>query len=212
MDSLFLSFLMYDRRENMSDKIKEITDLDDFKKVYRVFSGPPYNEKYTEEELEEIFKEYQENGYMYGAYKDTECLGLIALERGVKTNQPVNFQHENVMYLADVAVLNAYRRQGLGNRLMLYGVMQSKALGYEKLYMRTLERGSMSYNIALRIGFKQIPNVFQGVERERVNGGVEIMQNIFLEIDLKSLDREKLKQGIKLVNSDKEREDKGEVE
>ena len=116
------------------------------------------------------------------------------------------------MYLADVAVLNSYRRQGLGNRLMLYGVMQSKALGYEKLYMRTLERGSMSYNIALRIGFRQIPNVFQGVERERVNGGIEIMQNIFLEIDLKSLDREKLKQGIKLVNSDKEREDKGEVE
>ena len=30
-------------------------------------------------------------------------------------------------------------------------------LGYGKLYMRTLERGSMSYGIALKIGFKQIP-------------------------------------------------------
>lgn len=83
---------------------------------------------------------------------------------------------------------------------MLYGVMQSKALGYEKLYMRTLERGSMSYSIALKIGFKQISNVFQSVKKERVNGQVETMQNIFLEIDLNSLNRENLKQGIKMAN------------
>ena len=28
----------------------------------------------------------------------------------------------------------------------------------------------MSYGIALKIGFKQIPNLFQNVEKERVNG------------------------------------------
>lgn len=38
----------------MKGKIKDLTNLEDFKKVYKVFSGPPYNEKYTEEELEEI--------------------------------------------------------------------------------------------------------------------------------------------------------------
>lgn len=184
----------------MNGQIKELMNLEDFKKVYKVFSGPPYNEKYTEEELEEIFKEYQEKGYMYGAYKNKECIGMIALERGVKADQPVKFQNRNIMYLADVAVLNDYRRKGLGNQLMLYAVMQSKALGYEKLYMRTLERGSMSYGIALKIGFRQIPNLFQDVERERVNGKTEIMQNIFLEIDLKSLNKDNLKQGIKMVN------------
>lgn len=127
-------------------------------------------------------------------------MGLIALERGAKADQPVDFKGENVMYLADVAVLNNYRRKGLGNQLMLYGVMQSKALGYKKLYMRTLERGSMSYDIALRIGFKQIPNIFQSIERERVNGSVEAMQNIFLEIDLDNLNKERLSQGIKMSN------------
>lgn len=190
----------------MNGKIKKLTNLDDFKNVYRVFSGPPYNEKYTEEELEEIFKEYQEKGYMYGAYNDKECVGMIALERGVKADQPVNFQNENVIYLADVAVLNNYRKKGLGNQLMIYGVMQSKSLGYGKIYMRTLERGSMSYGIALRIGFKQIPNIFQGVERERVDGSTETMQNIFLELDLNSLNIDNLKQGIKMAClSDKER-------
>ncbi|MCI8277663.1 MAG: GNAT family N-acetyltransferase [Clostridia bacterium] len=192
----------------MNGQIKELTDLEDFKKVYKVFSGPPYNEKYTEEELEEIFREYQEKGYMYGVYNKEECVGMIALERGVKENQPVDFLEEKVMYLADIAVLNNYRRKGLGNQLMLYGVMQSKALGYGKLYMRTLERGSMSYGIALKIGFKQIPNLFQNVEKERVNGQVETMQNIFLELDLNSLNKDTLKQGIQMVsaNRDSERE------
>ena len=190
----------------MEGKIKNLDDLNDFKKVYRVFSGPPYNEKYTEEELENIFEEYNEKGYMYGAYVEEECVGLIALERGVESNQPVKFQDENVMYLADVAVLDNYRRKGLGNQLMLYAVMQSKLLGYKRLYMRTLENGSMSYGIALRIGFKQIPNVFQSIERERTNGKTETMQNIFLEIDLENLNREALRQGIDMVNYSRDNE------
>lgn len=190
----------------MNGQIKELTNLEDFKKVYKVFSGPPYNEKYTEEELEEIFKEYQEKGYMYGAYNYDECVGLIALERGAKEDQPVNYQNEKVMYLADIAVLDNYRRKGLGNQLMLYGVMQSKVLGYDKMYMRTLEKGSMSYGIASKIGFKQIPNVLQEVERERTNGLIETMQNIFIEIDLNSLNKDNLKQGIKMVNSNQEQE------
>ncbi len=192
----------------MNNQITELTKLEDFKNVYRVFSGPPYNEKYTEEELEEIFKEYQQKGYIYGAFADEKCIGMIALERGAKADQPVKFQDEKVMYLADIAVLDDYRRLGLGNQLMVYGVIQSRALGYERLYMRTLENGSMSYNIARRIGFKQILNAFQNVERERMNGTVETMKNIFLEIDLKSLNRDSLQQGMRMIkpNADKEQE------
>ncbi len=84
----------------MNNQITELTKLEDFKNVYRVFSGPPYNEKYTEEELEEIFKEYQQKGYIYGAFADEKCIGMIALERGAKADQPVKFQDEKVMYLA----------------------------------------------------------------------------------------------------------------
>lgn len=190
----------------MKGQIKEITKLEDFKRVYKVFSGPPYNEKYTEEELEEIYREYKENGYIYGAYNDSECIGMIALECGVKSNQPVNFNNQKVMYLADIAVLNDYRRKGLGNQLMLYGVMQSKIMGYEKMYMRTLKSGSMSYGIASKIGFRQIPNIVQDVEKERISGQTETMQNIFLEIDLNSLDKNNLIQGIKSANSDRDNE------
>lgn len=185
----------------MDAKIKELTDLNDFKKVYTVFSDAPYFEKYTEEELENIFTEYHEKGYIYGAYAKEKCLGLIALEIGLNEEHPVNFQDKKIMYLSDVAVLKEYREKGLGQQLMLYGVMQSKLLGYDRIYMRTLEENSMSYGIASKIGFQQIPNAFQDVEKERMDGTTKTMKNIFLDLNLRLLDREKLSEGIKLALS-----------
>ena len=184
----------------MDGKIKKLENAKDFAKVYMVFSEPPYNEEYTEDEILDIFEEYNQKGYIYGAYNEDECVGLVAIERGAKKDQPVSFEDENVMYLADVAVMNKYRRTGLGSQLMLYAVLESKALGYKKMYMRTLEKEkSMSYGIAKKIGFKQIPNVFQDVERERTDGTMGTLKNIFLEIDLEALDKATAMNAIKRV-------------
>ena len=195
----------------MNKKIKELNNQEDFNKVYQVFSGAPYFEKYTEENLKEIFEEYQEKGYVYGAYNDERCLGIVALERDAKKEQPVNYQNEKVMYLADIAVLDDYRKKGLGTELMLYAIMKSKELGYEKLYMRTLEaQKSMSYGIARKVGFEQIPNLYQPVERERMDGSIATLQNIFLELDLNNLDKNALKESIENVVLKREKIQKGE--
>lgn len=182
----------------MKGIIKELENLDDFKSVYKVFSGEPYNEKYTDEELEDIFEEYKENGYLYGVYAEEKCAGLVALEEGVKEDHPVKFyKEEKVMYLADIAVLDKYRRTGLGTQLMIYAQMQSKVLGFQRLYMRTLEpERSMSYGIATKIGFKQIPNAYQSVERERTDGAISSAQNVFLDIDLETLNKDDIYQSI----------------
>jgi GNAT superfamily N-acetyltransferase len=184
----------------MDGKIKKMENVEDFKKVYKVFSEPPYNEEYARGEIEKIFDEYNQNGYIYGVYNEDECVGLVAIERGAKKDQPVKYDDENTMYLADVAVLDKYRRTGLGSQLMLYAVLQSKALGYKKMYMRTLEKGkSMSYGIAKKIGFKLIPNVYQDVERERTDGTIGTLKNIFLEINLVDLDKTTAINAIKRV-------------
>lgn len=184
----------------MKGKISDSVKLEDFKRVYKVFSEPPYNEVYTEEDLERIYNEYNENGYIYGAYNGEECIGLVVIQRGVNQDQPVSYEkNKKIMYLADIAVLNSYRKQGLGNQLMLYAVMQSKSLGYDKIYMRTLEKGSMSCNIAKRIGFREIPNVFQDVECERTDGSIQSMKNIFLDLDLNTLNKGCLKQAINSI-------------
>ncbi len=188
----------------MKGKIKEVESFKDFERVYKVFEEPPYNEKYTEEEIQEIFMKYKKAGYIYGAYNEKDCIGIVVIEKGVRKDQPVNF-NEDVMYLADIAVLDEYRRTGLGTQLMLYSVMQSKALGYKKMYMRTLEQGkSMSYGIARKIGFNQIPNVYQDVERERVDGNVTSVRNIFLELDINLLDKKSIKNAIENSSSSEE--------
>lgn len=182
----------------MKGQIKELEKVKDFKEVYQVFSRAPYFEKYTEEELEEIFREYQEKGYVYGAFKGEKCIGLVVLEKGAKKEHPVEFETgKKVMYLADIAVLDEYRKTGLGTQLMAFAAMQTKALEYQKLYMRTLEPGrSMSYGIARKIGFEQIPGISQMVEKERMDGKVESMKNIFLDLDLNCLNKALIKEGI----------------
>lgn len=194
----------------MKGQIKEVKKSEDFEEVYKVFSGPPYNEKYTKEDIQEIFQEYQEKGYVYGAYSGEKCIGIVALEKGAKKEHPVKFEEEKTIYLADVAVLNSYRKTGLGTQLMAFAVMQSKELGFQKIYMRTLEvEKSMSYGIARKIGFQQIPNVYQSVKRERIDGSVTAVQNIFLELDLNCLDKNLLKRNIQ-NSCTKMKERKGE--
>ena len=174
----------------MKANIGEITKLEDFKNVYQVFTGEPYNESFTEEELNSIFTKYKQEGYIYGAFNEEECIGLIAIERGTRKEQPVKYESGKTMYLADVAVLNQYRNSGLGTQLMVYGLMQSKKMGYDRIYMRTLEEGkSMSYGIAKKIGFRQLPGMYQDVERNRQDGSRTVEKSIFLDFDLKTLDK-----------------------
>ena len=126
---------------------------------------------------------------------------MCVIVKGVEEKQPVKFKNEKVMYLAELAVLKKFRRKGLGKSLILYGIMQSKLLNYEKMYMRTLEKGSMSYGIAKRIGFEEMENTYQYVERARTNGKIEKLKNIFLEFDLKKLNKDFLKKEIKSITN-----------
>ncbi len=100
----------------MKGTIRKGVSFEDFKNVYKVFSGAPYYEKYTEEEYKEIFDEYNRKGIIIGAYNEDECIGLIALEDGFKKEQGVDYSGRRVRYLADLAVLEKYRKLGLGFR------------------------------------------------------------------------------------------------
>lgn len=188
----------------MKRRIKKITNVEEFKKVYKVFEGKPYEELYTEEEVEAFFKDYQKNGWILGAYTSEGCVGLIALERGVQKDQPVNFGDEKVLYLADVAVLEPYRKMGLGRMLMSLAVVSAKGLGCDRLYMRTLEEGSMSYGIAKSLGFNVIPNLVQYVERKRIDGTTTAKRNIFLDLDVNNLDERNLRECMKVIKPSNE--------
>ena len=176
----------------MKSKISENVSYEDFKNIYKVFGEKPYEEKYTEEDFKEIYEEYLKKGKIYGAYVDERLVGIIAITYGAKKGQPVNYEGKEVVYLSDVAVDSEYRKQGLGTKLMAYVVAEGKIEGKNVIYMRTLKEESMSASIAKKIGFTQIEGAYQEVETESIYGTKQIKNNMFLELDLDSLTREKL--------------------
>ena len=168
--------------------------IGDFITLYRVFELPPYEEAYSDEFLVEEYNNLRALGSVYGYYIDDKCVGLITYYRSANENgivdhdHPILYEHpENVVYFSDVTVLSEYRGRGIGTKLMEYMIVDCKSKGIEKIYMRTLPIGqSMSYGIAVKLGFKLLENVTQAVIQERVNEERnEEDVRIFLEKNLK---------------------------
>lgn len=168
--------------------------IEDFNTLYRVFEQPPYEEAYSDEFLVEEYNRLSSLGYVYGYYIDNKCVGLIAFYRAANENgrvdpeHPVLYEHpEKVVYFSDITVLNEYRGKGIGTELMQFMIDECKKKDVEVIYMRTLPIGqSMSYNIAVKLGFVLLENAKQSIIQERVNSERnEEDIRIFLEKNLK---------------------------
>lgn len=172
--------------------IRAITteSIQDFIALYRVFEEPPYEEFYTEEELVNEYEKLSELGYVFGYYLDQKCVGLITFYCSANENGVVNPEHpvhydnpEKVVYLSDMTVLKECRCKGIGRELMEFALDTCKSAGFEKVYMRTLQKEqSMSYRLAVRLGFSVLENVEQSVVQERINSERDKQDmRIFLE-------------------------------
>ena len=73
----------------------------------------------------------------------------------------------------------------------------------------------MSYGIAKKVGFEQIEDVYQMVETENIRGEKQVKKNIFLSIDLNSLDKNKIKSALmegRFVRKEDKEDAKDDVE
>ena len=87
---------------------------------------------------------------------------------------------------------------------MAYVIASGKLDQNDLIYMRTLKEGSMSASIARKLGFKIIDGIEQDVTTESIYGTTQTKSNIFLEIDLASLDREALSQILQMAQMSSE--------
>ena len=148
----------------MTRRIEAITPdkVKDFVKAYKVFCNPPYCEAWTDTMIIEEYIELTKYGHVYGYYIGNECVGTVTFRTMLlKDRHPVHYDHPNkIAYLADLTVLQEYRGNGIGTELMKYALEVMKQEGYERVYMKTLEVGkSMSYGIAVKLGFKLLEGV-----------------------------------------------------
>lgn len=138
-------------------RIKNIKEYEEFRKIYGIFMEYPFYEAWTEEQFAEEYEYLKNNGEIFGCYGNTENIfGLIALVYGAKNTHPVEFENpDKVMYISDIAVLNEYRGNGIGNYLADFAISYTELLNYyNEMYLRTNLENSMSEGIFARKGFE----------------------------------------------------------
>ena len=163
-DGKVYSIELEEEKDMAARKIKVITQdkLDDFIKAYKVFRYPPYYEDWTEAMILDEYMELTKYGHVHGYYIGEKCVGIVTFRSMLlKDRHPVHYDHpEKVAYLSDLTVLPEYRKVGIGTELMEFALKTIKDEGYERVYMKTLEIGkSMSYGIAIKLGFKLLEGV-----------------------------------------------------
>jgi hypothetical protein len=87
--------------------IKRLINLEDFKRVFRVFEAPPYNEVWADTDLLSEFNLLNSQGYIFGCYLDNFCIGLISIRDKLDSdNHAVNYYNKKVIYLSDMVYRN----------------------------------------------------------------------------------------------------------
>ena len=146
--------------------IKQITNYEDFSKVYKVYRLPPYSENWPEEKIKQEYDIITKTGIVFGYYIDKDCVGIVALKF---KDHPLKFKEsEKPIYLSDLAVLSKYRNLMVDLILVQYAINFAKMEGYSKIYLRTL-KGSSSYEspVFRKVGFTKINDACQVVKHER---------------------------------------------
>jgi len=132
-------------------KILGEEDYQVFERIFRVFEGEPFWEKWTDLMILEAFKEFLLTGKMF-AYED---YGLMNIQFNKKKLDSLPYEKwGNFIYLSDVAVLTNSRKQGVGSELIDYLIEYGYENKFDSLYFRTNYQGSMLANIGIKKGFE----------------------------------------------------------
>jgi ribosomal protein S18 acetylase RimI-like enzyme len=165
-----------------------------FIKVYQeAFSGPPYFEEYTERYVAaKVWEPHLSGGGIILALAGDQVIGLgcciplmnlkaddpnIEVKAFLQSKETLPFDLEKTGYMSEIAVLEKYRRQGIGKRLAeeRFSWLQARHLDYYVL--RTAADCSNSLNLYRSLGAEQA-NFIQDVSRAEVVSASR--QRIFL--------------------------------
>lgn len=147
-----------------------LKDYIDFKKVFSVFELEPFYEAWTEEDYQEEFIDFINNGQIYGIYLDNNICGLITIKEKYLKWDELDIDVEKSIYLSDIAVRRDSRNNGYATKLMKY-IISEFGNDYD-IYMRTNLENSMSEGIATKNGFEIIKEKIQTVSFKRTRNDI----------------------------------------
>jgi GNAT superfamily N-acetyltransferase len=156
---------------------------DGFVEVYReAFSGYPYFETYESEEVQsDVWLPHLAKGIIVIAQDGGRVVGLgcakpvfeapledQAFLRICRENQSLPHGTDTMWYMSEMAVLNEYRRKGIGYQLVNERLKRILTLGGQHYSFRTASQGSNSARLYLNIGAKQLPGVVDVSKTDQV--------------------------------------------
>jgi len=153
-------------------------------KLYQdVFADPPYNELFTEQEVENLFGEYVESGKVVIARDQEKIIGFGAAIPLNKRPELCSVLADYVdvdkaWYMSELGVDTDYRRNGIAKSLVEERLREIPANA--EVVMRTSVDNLASRALYESLGFELISGCIQNVSQERVSGEVVEDQRLFL--------------------------------
>ena len=154
--------------------------------LYRqIFSQPPYEEEFSENEVKSFFYDYLNQGILFLARDLNSVIGFgaaLPLENDseiAEIARVYNIDPVNTWYMADLGVNEEYRKLGMGTKLV-----EARLKNFSKgstVLMRTSENNKDSQNIYRELGFSIVPDMIQKVERQRTDGTIKKDRRIFMK-------------------------------
>lgn len=150
-------------------------NLPGFTEVYKkAFAGPPYFENFTDQEVAEIMRElvFGNSGFCSVLVYSDKIIGLsggfrVSIDEKISAlMRERGFRDiESYFYIAELAVLENFRKKGFGNLLvedMLKAVQEKRT--FKNIIVRTQAEGSNALNIFKSQGLLVQPDLTQNVQ------------------------------------------------
>jgi ribosomal protein S18 acetylase RimI-like enzyme len=167
----------------------------------KIFSEPPYNEFFTDEEVRILLTSYLEEGVLFLKYVEQEVVGFSAAVPFIKSlifqatindidgkstvftidflEKKLGFASNNTWYLADLGVKQNYRSQGFGSELTssLFQVLKTGTTTILRTSKFNNDRVQSFYLDKFEFQFL---NISQDVEQLRKDGTVQSNKRVFM--------------------------------
>lgn len=182
---------MTEAQKPLIEKVQTAEELNDafnrgLIELYQaVFADPPYEEKFTPEEVKSFFELYFLQGVLMLARESAQnvigfaaSIPLVLEEEIARIAENFGIDPEAVWYFADLGVNHEYRRQKIAQSLVQALIAETPA---DTLLMRTSENNIASQRVNQGVGFEIIEGMEQLVDQTRQDGTVKADRRIFLQ-------------------------------
>lgn len=161
------------------------------REAYRdAFGRPPYNERFTDKEIDDMFTDYFRSGRVFVAIAEGKVIAFATtqpLKSAEKAVQNILIDVVGVnpksWYIPDLGVRLAYENRGIGRNLMQKALDSTPA---DTITLRTTVSNVASQRLYEKLGFTIAAGVTQEKTQTRTSGQKETDERLFMVLNRNS--------------------------